>query len=74
MVFFGAVSTLDLAWSLADVAMGLMTICNLVAISLLSKQAFLLLKAYRSQKERGIKSPIYNKGSIPELNDKSECW
>ena len=29
MVMFGALASLDLAWSLADVTMGLMTICNL---------------------------------------------
>ncbi|MDO4755663.1 MAG: alanine/glycine:cation symporter family protein, partial [Parabacteroides sp.] len=34
MVMFGALASLDLAWSLADVTMGLMTICNLIAISL----------------------------------------
>ncbi len=38
MVMFGALASLDLAWSLADVTMGLMTICNLIAISLLSSR------------------------------------
>ena len=37
MVMFGALASLDLAWSLADITMGLMTICNLIAISLLSQ-------------------------------------
>ena len=32
MVMFGALASLDLAWSLADVTMGLMTICTLIAI------------------------------------------
>lgn len=40
MVMFGAVATFDLAWSLADVTMGLMVLCNLIAISLLGKYAF----------------------------------
>ncbi|MDL2265127.1 alanine:cation symporter family protein [Parabacteroides sp. OttesenSCG-928-G21] len=74
MVLFGALASLDLAWSLADVTMGLMTICNLIAISLLSRQAFLLLNDYRAQKKRGVKDPVFDKNSIPELKDKAECW
>lgn len=74
MVMFGALASLDLAWSLADITMGLMTICNLIAISLLSRQAFLLLKDYIAQKQKGIISPAFDKNSIPELTDKAECW
>ncbi|RHU26217.1 alanine:cation symporter family protein [Parabacteroides sp. TM07-1AC] len=74
MVMFGALASLDLTWSLADITMGLMTICNLIAISLLSRQAFLLLKDYIAQKQKGIISPVFDKNSIPELTDKAECW
>lgn len=74
MVMFGALASLDLAWGLADITMGLMTICNLVAISLLGRQAFLLLSDYLSQKRKGIKSPVFDKNSLPELKDKIECW
>ena len=74
MVMFGALASLDLAWSLADVTMGLMTICNLIAISLLRRQAFLLLQDYVAQKKAGIKSPVFDKNKIPELKDKAQCW
>ena len=74
MVLFGALASLDLAWSLADVTMGLMTICNLIAIALLSKQAFLLLQDYVQQKRSGTKSPLFTRDRIPELRDKAECW
>lgn len=74
MVMFGALASLDLAWSLADVTMGLMTICNLIAISLLNRQAFLLLQDYIAQKKAGIKSPVFDKNKIPELKDKAQCW
>lgn len=74
MVMFGALASLDLAWSLADITMGLMTICNLVAISLLSKQAFLLLRDYVHQKRSGIISPVFDKNKIPKLKEKAECW
>lgn len=74
MVMFGAMASLELAWSLADITMALMTICNLIAISLLSRQAFLLLNDYIAQKRKGIKSPVFDKNTIPELKDKAECW
>lgn len=74
MVMFGALASLELAWSLADVCMGLMTICNLIAISLLGKQAFLLLNDYRTQKREGMASPGFKQDRIPELKGKTECW
>lgn len=74
MVMFGALASLDLAWSLADITMAFMTICNLIAISLLSREAFLLLADYVKQKRAGIKSPVFDKNRIPELKDKAECW
>ena len=73
MVMFGALASLDLAWSLADVTMALMTLCNLAAIAPLSKQAFLLLEDYRRQKKEG-RDPVFDKNQIPELRDKAECW
>ena len=54
--------------------MGLMTICNLIAIALLSKQAFLLLQDYVQQKRSGTKSPLFTRDRIPALKDKAECW
>ncbi len=74
MVMFGALASLELAWSLADITMAFMTICNLVAISLLGKQAFLLLHDYIAQKRSGIKSPVFDKNKLPELKDRAECW
>ena len=74
MVMFGALASLELAWSLADITMAFMTICNLFAISLLSKQAFLLLHDYIAQKRSGIKSPVFDKNKLPELKEKAECW
>lgn len=74
MVMFGALATLDLAWSLADITMGLMTICNLIAISLLGKYAFKLLEDYRKQKQAGIKDPVFTKDRLKEIEDDLECW
>ena len=74
MVMFGALASLDLAWSLADVCMGLMTICNLIAIILLGKYAFRLLEDYREQKRRGIKDPVFTKDKMKDIQQDIECW
>lgn len=74
MILFGSLATLDLAWSLADIAMGLMTLCNLIAISLLGKYAFKLLEDYRAQKRAGIKDPVFTKDRLKEVEKDLECW
>ena len=74
MVMFGALASLELAWSLADVCMGLMTICNLIAIVLLGKYAFRLLEDYREQKRQGIKDPIFTKDKMKDIEQDIECW
>lgn len=74
MVLWGALISLDLAWSMADLTMAMMTLCNLIAITILSPQAFRLLKDYRRQKKNGIKNPAFRKTGLPELKDRLECW
>lgn len=74
MVLFGALATLDVAWSLADVTMGLMALCNLVTIALLSKYAFKLLDDYRQQKREGVKEPVFTKERLKEIENEVECW
>lgn len=74
MVMFGALATLDLVWSLADVTMGLMALCNLIAIIFLGKYAFKLLDDYRAQKRAGIKEPVFTKERLKEVEKDLECW
>ena len=74
MVMFGALASLDLAWSLAAVCMGLMTICNLIAIVLLGKYAFRLLEDYLAQKRQGIKNPTFTKDKMKDIEQDIECW
>lgn len=74
MVMFGALTSLDVAWNLADVTMGLMAIVNLVAIVFLGGQAFKLLSHYMKQKKAGVASPVFHKSDMPELSDKIDCW
>ena len=74
MVMFGAIASLDLAWSLADLCMALMTACNLVAITLLSKHVVRLMNDYTAQKKQGIKDPVFKKETLPEIQQDLECW
>lgn len=74
MVMFGSLASLNLVWSLADVNMALMALCNLVAILLLGKYAFRLLDDYLDQKRRGIKSPVFRKESMKDIEQDIECW
>ena len=74
MVLFGALASLNLAWSLADVCMALMTICNLIAITLLGKYAFRLLEDYRTQKRQGSNNPVFTKDKMKDIEQDIDCW
>ena len=74
MVMFGSLANLNLVWSLADVTMALMSICNLIAIFLLGKYAFRLLDDYLEQKRKGIKSPVFHKERMKDIEQDLECW
>ena len=74
VVMFGAIASLEVAWGLADITMGLMAFFNLIAISLLGKYAFRLLDDYLAQKRRGIKDPVFCKNQLPEIEADLECW
>lgn len=73
VVLFGAVASLQLVWSIGDLFMALLTICNLIAIIFLGKYAFRLLDDYRAQKRAG-KDPVFHKNTLPEIEDEIECW
>lgn len=74
MVFFGSVAGLDLVWNLADLFMALMTIINLVAISLLGHLALKALHNYRQQKRAGIQDPVFKASDMPEIEDQLSEW
>lgn len=73
-VLFGAVASLDVVWSMGDVCMALITMCNLVALAVLGKWAFRLLNDYREQKAKGIKDPVFHSRQLPEIQDRIPCW
>ncbi|MBR9874837.1 sodium:alanine symporter family protein [Vibrio sp. J1-1] len=71
MVMFGAMASLPVVWSLADVSMGLMAIVNLVAILLLSGIVIKLAKDYNRQLDAG-KVPTFDANDFPELKSQLE--
>ena len=74
MVMFGAMASFQLVWNVVDFFMAFLTACNLVAIVLLGRYAFRLLDDYRSQKQQGIKEPVFHRSQMPELEHELECW
>lgn len=65
-LMLGALSTLEFVWAISDITMGLMTLCNIVAILFLGKYAIRCLKDYQRQLKEG-KDPQFTCKTIPEL-------
>lgn len=74
VVLAGAYMTLQETFCIVDFLMGLMTVCNMIAITLLSKKAFVLLEDYKAQRRAG-KDPEFHKSTLSneEVRD-IECW
>ena len=70
MVMFGAVASLPMVWDMADFAMGLMALINLMAIVLLSRYFFIVLKDYQRKLKQGDLMPTFKASDYPELADK----
>ena len=71
MVMVGAMNSMDVAWSLADITMGLEAVVNIIAIVLLSRIAIAALKDYESQKAKGV-DPVFHEKNIG-LNN-TDVW
>ena len=65
VVLAGAFMTLQTAFSVVDIFMGLITILNLIAIFLLFPKVRILLTDYRQQRKEG-KNPTFHKQLFPE--------
>ena len=71
MVMVGALNSMDVAWGLADITMGLEAVVNIIAILLLSRIAFDTLKDYEKQKAKGI-DPVFHESNIGV--DNTDVW
>lgn len=72
-VMIGATVTLQTAWCLVDLAMGFMTLVNLVAIIQLSPKVFRLLDNYIEQR-RNHQDPQFKRSMMPEIEKDVVCW
>lgn len=73
MVLLGGLMSFGLVWSLADITMSLMALCNLEAILVLGRYALFCLKDYRRQRRQG-HNPVYHADTQPEIASKTPCW
>ncbi len=73
-IALGATSNLATVWDLADVAMGFMALVNLVAIVLLGKWAFAVLRDYQRQAADG-RDPVFvaDEADLPGTLD-GDIW
>lgn len=67
VVLSGGFMTLQQAWSIVDLAMALMTILNLVAVCMLSRYVFRLLKDYKDQRKQG-REPTFDPDLFPDAD------
>nr|WP_072536985.1 alanine/glycine:cation symporter family protein [Anaerococcus mediterraneensis] len=73
LIFLGAGMEMDLAWSLADLLMGIMCLINIISILVLSKEAFACLDDYKSQRKEG-KDPVFLAKNIGMNEEKLDFW
>lgn len=72
MILLGGFVTLQQAWSLVDICMCLMTICNLAAIIQLAPKTFSLLRHFEKKLKSG--SPAVFRREDMENTEGIECW
>ena len=73
VVFVGCLIPMDAAWALADITMGLMTLINLPACTVLSRTAILALKDYEKKRQEG-KDPVFHAADIGLDPETLSCW
>ena len=66
MVLVGSFAELGLVWDAADLFMGFLCLTNLYAVVRLCKYSFIVLDDYVSQKNRGVKEPVFDPNILPD--------
>lgn len=72
-VLLGTLMSLELTWLLLDLFMALLTICNLFALLLLSKQFLFIFNHYTQQIKLG-HNPTFHKSQMPEISKFLDAW
>lgn len=72
IVFVGAIASMGLVWSVADLLQGVMVVINIPVILILMKPALLALEDYRKQRKAG-KDPVFRAADIG-LKEPLDFW
>lgn len=74
LVLWGSVQDLGTVFAFADVTMGLLAICNLIALVLLFKVGLRLMRDYDNQIKAGIESPVFDAKNFADLDLDPAAW
>lgn len=74
LVLWGSVQDLGTVFAFADVTMGLLAICNLIALALLFKVGLRLMRDYDSQVRAGVESPVFDPKPFADLDLDPSVW
>jgi AGCS family alanine or glycine:cation symporter len=61
-------------FAFADVTMGLLAICNLIALVLLFKVGLRLMRDYDNQIKAGVESPVFDAKNFADLDIDHAAW
>lgn len=73
VIFLGAIATMDAAWAIADIGMGLMTIINLPCCVVLSKYSIGALRNFEQQLKEG-KNPVFKASDVGIPDSEWNFW
>ena len=73
VIFLGSIVSVDIAWAIADITMGGMTLINLPACVILSKYAINALKDYDNQKKMKM-NPVFKACNIGMDTEQLDFW
>lgn len=74
LVLWGSVQDLGTVFAFADVTMGLLAICNLIALALLFKVGLRLMRDYDAQIKAGVESPVFDPKQYADLDLDPKAW
>ncbi len=74
LVLWGSVQDLGTVFAFADVTMGLLAICNLIALALLFKVGLRLMRDYDAQIKAGVESPVFDASQFADLDLDAKAW
>jgi AGCS family alanine or glycine:cation symporter len=74
LVMWGSIQDLGTVFGFADVTMGLLAICNLIALALLFKVGLRLMRDYDSQRDAGVEQPVFDPKHFADLDLDLSVW